>query len=208
VVASVSGWETPPVPPGNSPFKIRGTGYLGHLQWVDEHFPGGREAFLAALSPPMERFFRQTFLAIAEIDFLPLVAAGYVCARVLKTDLDAFVEMRARHQALLDVAGVYRLLLKVSSAKMVASRLPKIMGKYFDFGEVRLVREETRMVDFTVDGLPQLVVPWFIACYRGYIEVTLGGAGGKLPVLETRVEPVPEQRGFPTSRLVARVTWA
>jgi hypothetical protein len=178
------------------------------MQWIDENFPGGREAFFAALSPPMAAFFRQTFLAIANVDFLPLVAAGYVCARVLNTSLDAFVEMRARHQALLDVGGVYRLLLKVSSARMVAARLPKIMSKYFDFGDVLLVREQALQVDFTVERLPQLVVPWFVACYRGYIEVALGVAGAKLPVLETRVEAQPEHRGFPTARLIARVTWA
>jgi hypothetical protein len=42
-----------------------------------------------------------------------------------------------RHQATLDIQGVYRMLLKLTSPKLVAVRLPKMMSKYFDFGTTR-----------------------------------------------------------------------
>lgn len=178
------------------------------MAWVDEHFPGGRAAFLAALSPSMRAFFSQTFLAISNIDFLPLAAAGHVCARLMKMSFDAFVEMRARHQATLDVGGVYRVLLKLTSAKMVAARLPKMMAKYFDFGQVEIVGEAPLAIDFVVDGLPQIVAAWFTACYRGYVEVALSAAGARLPVFETRSEPQPISRGFARVRFIGRVTWS
>ena len=201
-------FETPPVPPGKSPFHIRGTGYIGHMAWIDEHFPGGRNGFLDALSPTMREFFSQTFLAISDIDFLPLAAAGYVCARVLNMSFDAFVEMRARHQATMDVGGVYRVLLKLTSAKMVAARLPKMMSKYFNFGPVSIVADGPLFVDFVADGVPQMLAPWFTACYRGYVEVALTTAGARMPVLETRSEALPTRGSFAMCRFTGRVTWS
>jgi hypothetical protein len=147
-------------------------------------------------------------LAISDIDFLPLAAAGHVCARIMKMSFDAFVEMRARHQATLDVGGVYRVLLKLTSAKMVAARLPKMMGKYFDFGTVNIVREAPLAIDFVVEGLPQIVAPWFTACYRGYVEVVISAAGGRVPVFEMRAEPQGDTHGFKTVKFLGGVSWS
>src|SRR5689334_22990393 len=166
--------EDPPVAPGKSPFHIRGTGYLGHMAWIDEHFPGGKKGFLKLLSPPMRDFFSQTFLAISMHDFLPLAAAGQVCARALGMKFVDFIEMRGRHQAQIDIGGVYRVLLKVTSAKLIASKLPGIMAKYFDFGATRPVSEEPRCVRFEVATIPQMLVDWFLGCYTGYVEVIVG----------------------------------
>ena len=199
--------ETPPVPPGQSPFHIKGVAYAGHLDWVDKHFPGGRAAFLDLLSPTMRAFFGQTFLAIGQYDFLPLASAGQVCARALGMRFVEFVEMRGRHQAALDVGGVYRVLLKLASAKLVAGKLPKVMSKYFDFGEVRLVSEEAYAVRFEVDRVPSLVVDWFRGCYTGYVEVTLAAAGGHVPTLDLEAQPAAALNGFPAHKLVGTVRW-
>jgi hypothetical protein len=199
--------ETPPVEPGKSPFHIRGTAYLGHLAWIDEHFPGGRKAFLALLSPPMRDFFSQTFLAISMFDFLPLASAGQVCARALKMKFTEFIEMRGRHQAQVDIGGVYRVLLKVTSARLIASKLPGIMGKYFDFGSVRPISEEVRCVRFEVTGIPQMLFDWFYACYTGYVEVVVGAAGGHIPTLDLDSVVATDLHGFPACRLEGTVRW-
>jgi hypothetical protein len=197
------------VAPGESPFHVRGTAYIGHLEWLDRHFPGGRAAFLAALTPPMRAFFNQTFLAISMHDFLPLAAAGQVCARVMGKSLFDFVEMRARHQAAVDIEGVYKILLKLSSPRLVATRLPKIMSNYFDFGETsRLTDDEPLCVRFQVATLPQLLVEWFTACYTGYVEVVLGAAGGHLPTIDFVAEAAPDLHGFAASRLTGIVRWS
>ena len=200
--------DTPPVPPGESPFHIRGTGYLGHLAWVDQQFPGGRTAFLALLSPPMRAFFSQTFLAISMHDFLPLASAGQVCARALGMKFVEFVEMRARHQAQVDVAGVYRILLKVTSARMIAAKLPGIMAKYFDFGATRVVSDEPLCLKFEVASLPEIVVDWFFGCYTGYVEVVVGAAGGQLPTLDFHATPASESHGFASRKIVGTVRWS
>ena len=199
--------ETPPVPPGESRFHIRGTGYLGHLSWVDQHFPGGRPAFLALLSPPMRAFFSQTFLAISMYDFLPLASVAHVCGRALGMQFVPFVEMRGRHQAKLDIGGVYRLLLKLTSARMIAGKLPGIMAKYFDFGATRQLTDEPLCVTFEVANVPHILVDWFFACYTGYVEVVIGASGGQIPTLDFDASPAPDQHGFPASKIVGTVRW-
>jgi hypothetical protein len=200
--------ENPPVPPGKSPFHIRGTGYLGHLAWIDEHFPGGRARFLSLLSPPMREFFSQTFLAISMFDFLPLASAGQVCARALGMGFVEFVEMRGRHQAQLDIGGVYRVLLKMTSAKLIAGKLPGIMAKYFDFGTARSISDEARCVVFEVAPIPHMLVDWFFGCYTGYIEVVVGAAGGQIPTLDIDTAPAPELNGFPACKIIGTVRWS
>jgi hypothetical protein len=200
--------EIPPVLPGKSPFHIRGTGYLGHLAWIDQHYPGGRPAFLALLSPPMRAFFSQTFLAISMFDFLPLASAGQACARSLKMKFVDFIEMRGRHQAELDIGGVYRVLLKMTSAKMIASKLPGIMSKYFDFGTARPLSEEANCVRFEVATIPTMLVDWFLGCYTGYVEVIVGAAGGHIPTLDIDASPSPDLNGFPSCKLIGTVRWS
>jgi hypothetical protein len=200
--------ETPPVPPGESPFHIRGTGYLGHFAWVDQQFPGGRGAFLDLLSPPMRAFFSQTFLAISMFDFLPLAAAGRVCARALGMKFVDFIEMRGRHQAQVDIGGVYRMLLKMTSPRLVAAKLPTIMSKYFDFGTVRPLSEEPRCVRFENASVPNILVGWFRGCYTGYVEVVVSAAGGHLPTLDIETAPAPDLHGFAACKIVGIVRWS
>ena len=200
--------ETPPVEPGKSPFHIRGTGYLGHMAWVDSSFPGGRAKFMALLSPPMRAFFSQTFLAISMHDFLPLAAAGQVCARALNMKFVDFIEMRGRHQAQLDIGGVYRVLLKLTSARLIAGKLPGIMAKYFDFGATRLVSDEPLCVRFEVDSVPTILVDWFFGCYTGYVEVIVGAAGGHIPTLDFATQPAPDLHGLSACKIIGSVRWS
>jgi hypothetical protein len=200
--------ETPPVPPGESPFHVKGLAYLGHLDWIDGHFPGGRAGFLALLSPTMRAFFGQTFLAISQVDFLPLASAGQVCARALGMNFVDFIEMRSRHQATLDIQGVYRMLLKLTSPKLVAVRLPKMMSKYFDFGTSRSLSEESFHVAFEVAAIPELLVEWFLGCYTGYVEVVIGAAGGSLPTLDITTAPADKLHGFAACKLVCTMRWS
>jgi hypothetical protein len=53
--------ERLPFAVGKSPFRIKGSGYLLHMQYVDEHLPGGRAAMLSAIeSRELRAFFEQT----------------------------------------------------------------------------------------------------------------------------------------------------
>ena len=108
--------ESKPLPcrPGESPFKIKGGAYRGHLDYVAEQVPGGVEEMLRGFrDPALAEFFQQKFLASTFYDILPLVVAGYVCARQARKSFSEFVRVRSRYPAERDVSGIYRMLIKL-----------------------------------------------------------------------------------------------
>ncbi len=200
--------DEPPLPPGTAPFHVKGGSFLGHLAWVDANYPGGREAFLAALSPSMREYFGGVFLATGWYDALALASAGYVCAKTLDMPYRAFIALRARHQAETDLSGMYRLLLKIASPRMVASRIPKVMMQYLDFGSVRIVRDEPDGVTFEVSGIPQILADWYLGAYEGFLEVVLAAAGGKEPSARAEVLGQKGAHRFPTVTLRIDSRWS
>src|SRR5690606_15263958 len=69
--------------PGAGPFRIKGTGYVFHDQWVRENLPGGLDAQHRALGALHDHpFFRRDFVSAVRYDLFPLVALGHACAAV------------------------------------------------------------------------------------------------------------------------------
>src|SRR3954447_20372280 len=102
-----------PFRPGEGPFRIKGVAYRGHLEYVAEHVPGGIAEMLAGFrDPALVQFFEQKFLPSSLYDIIPLVVAGYVCARQSRRTFYDFVRVRSRYQAQKDISGIYRLLIK------------------------------------------------------------------------------------------------
>src|SRR5579883_3482712 len=122
--------ESKPLPfaPGDGPFRIKGAIYRGHLDYVADHVPGGIEAMLGGFKDPrLATFFHQQFLAGSFYDIVPLVVAGYVCARQSRKSFSEFIRTRSRHQAERDINGLYRVLLKLTTPSAVLGRLPRLM---------------------------------------------------------------------------------
>jgi hypothetical protein len=199
--------DAPPLPPGAGPFHIKGGGFLGHLAWVDASYPGGRETFLAALSPDMREYFETMFLASGWYDLLALASAGHVCARTLGMGYREFIAMRSRHQAQLDISGMYRFLLKLASPRMVAARIPKVMAQYLDFGTSRIVREDETSVAFDLVGIPVILTDWLLGAYEGFFDVIVTSAGGKSPVYRSESSVHPKVHGFPAVTLRLDAGW-
>src|SRR6476620_6141327 len=96
-----------PKPPGKNPFRVKGNAYRGHMDYVEEHVPGGAEAMRKGFEDPLlKEFFQQTFLAATLYDLYPLVAAGHVCAKLCGSTFSEFVRVRSEYQALRDVSGI------------------------------------------------------------------------------------------------------
>ncbi len=199
--------DDPPMPPGTGPFHIKGGGFLGHLAWVDASYPGGRAAFLEALSPEMRAYFGNVFLASSWYDLLALASAGHVCARTLGMRYRAFVAMRSRHQAQLDLTGMYRMLLRLASPRMVASRIPKVMAQYLDFGSSRVLDESDGGVTFEIAGVPTLLVDWMSGVYEGFLDVVVTTAGGKTPTFRADTLHHASSHGFPAVTLRVDARW-
>lgn len=153
--------ERLPFAVGKSPFRIKGSGYLLHMQYVDEHLPGGRAAMLAAIeSNELRAFFEQTFFAGHLVDIYPLVAVGYTCARLSSMTFERFIRMRSRHQAEGDLRLFRKLILRIASPEMLATRIPAITASYFDFATAEVTEDKTGAVTAVMHGIPKDIAPW------------------------------------------------
>lgn len=200
-----------PFPPGEGPFRIKGGAYRGHLDYVAEHVPGGVEEMLRGFrDPALATFFTQKFLPSTYYDILPLVVAGYVCARQSRKTYSEFLRIRARYQAQKDIGGVYRMLLKMVSPMSAVERLPALMAQYMDFASDRQFEKQgDRKVELSGRGIPQLIAPWFSTVMEAYIDVVLTAAGGRgvLTRVVTPHEPDALVRGLPAVKWRCHVTW-
>src|SRR5262245_26306239 len=129
--------DTWPLPfaPGDSPFRIKGTVYKGHLEWVARNSPGGIAGMNRAFRDPrLAPYLAQRFLPSSFYDILPVITSAYVVARLCELPFAEFLRHRAGIQARSDLGGIYRLLLKFTSPSDVVSRYAAVQAQYFDFG--------------------------------------------------------------------------
>ena len=153
--------ERLPFPVGEAPFRIKGSGYLLHLKYVDEHLPGGRAAMYAAIArPDLRAFFEQTFFAGHLVDIYPLVAVGYTCARIEGVSFERFIRTRSRHQSEGDLKLFRKLILRIASPEMLASRIPLITASYFDFATAEVLEKKTGSISAVMHGIPRDIAAW------------------------------------------------
>jgi hypothetical protein len=171
-------FERLPFMPGASPFHLKGLVYRRHVEYARQFVPGGDAAVNAQFrDPALRAFFAQPFLASSWYDALPIVPVWYATARVMGLPAVEFLRTRTRDQAIHDIHGVYRLLLKITSAETVALRMPRVVAQYFDFGttEATLVRPGVVRVEHR--GMPAVLGTWFAIVGEAYIRVALEIAG-------------------------------
>lgn len=194
--------------PGQGPFKIKGTGYVFHDQWVREHLPGGVEAQNRQLGKLGEHpFFRRDFVSAVMYDLFPLVALGHACAAVRGETFEQFVELRARSQAELDLRHIRKFVVKLASPTMVAARFPSILTGYFDFGKPHVEVVE-RGVKGRVEGVPDVLVSWLVATCKGFAMHALEVNGAKNVRFESSTKPrMMRERGFPMVDLTFHFAW-
>lgn len=207
---ALDGSKPLPFPPGESPFRIKGVAYRGHLDYVVEHVPGGVPDMLDGFrDPALRAFFEQRFLPSTFYDILPLVVAGYVCARQCRTTFNEFVRTRSRYQAQRDIRGIYKVLLKLVSPMHVIQRLPALQAQYLDFaadGQVNVLGD--KKVELVRGALPGLLAPWLTMVNEAYVEVVLTAAGARTVLARTDA-PTPDGsvHGVPTVKWRCEVTW-
>ncbi len=191
-----------PFAPGTSPFRVKGTAYRGHLDYVARVLPPGLERMLAKTDDPqMTAFYRQHFLASSLYDVFPLAWAGVVCAQLAGVPYLDFVRKRTLDQARNDLGGIYRVILALASPNAVAQRLPGLVGQYFDFGSAHVEKDERGHVIVARTGVPVPLVPWYEAVTDAYCGVVLSRAGAKNLRLGTRRVLAVAKHGIPTMDL-------
>jgi hypothetical protein len=166
-----------PFAPGEGPFHVKGVSYRGHQKFIDEHIPGGYAGIVEQLEPPLRKFYGQPFLASCWYDLAPLVAVAPYCAAACGLGIEQYVFRRAQLQVDQDVSGVYAYLIKLASARMLATRLPRLITQYFDFTSVDTREVSDTRVLTRHSGLPRPFAPWLVTVATGYLERVLQVAG-------------------------------
>lgn len=198
-----------PFAPGQSPYRIKGTAYRGHIAYVEEHVPGGMAAMIEALDDERQReFFRAPFLAGGLYDIFPLVVAGGACARLTGLGFLEFVARRSRDQAPKDLGGIYRFLLRMVPTGSVAKRIPKLLSQVLDFCETEVLQDQPQHMRGALHGMPALIAPWFAAVGEAYGTEALRVSGAEDPQV-TLEPPVTRgvEGGVPLVTLVFDVRW-
>ena len=200
--------ESFPFPIGESPFRIKGSGYLLHMKYVDEALPGGRPAMMAAIArPELRAFFEQPFIVSHMVDIFPLVAVGHVCARILGVSFERFLRTRARHQAEGDLKLFRKLILRVASPEALASRIPAITASYFDFATAEVVEKGSSAVTAVMHGVPSLLVPWMSHVADETVRFLLEYNGAKNLRVRTTSAREGQAHGQELMALRSAITW-
>jgi hypothetical protein len=187
-------YECFPRPPGDNPYRVKGTAYRGHNEYVAEHVPGGTAAMIAAFEDPaLREFFAQPFLAATFYDVYPLAAAGHVCAALTDVSFAEFLRVRTRYQAERDARGIYKVLLKLTSAESVAMRLPRLIAQYFDFGTAEAHVIQPRFISGERGGTPRPLAEWYSLVQENYLVTVLELAGAKNVFVRTHRPRVTER---------------
>ena len=180
MISPLTDYETLPFEPGTSPFHIKGVAYRAHVEYARSEIPGGEKAVIGEFQKPVfKHFFEQQFLASTWYDVFPMLPVWQICARLMRQTPTEFLKARTRHQALLDINGVYKVLLKIASPETVALRMPRLVSQYFDFGKTTANVVRPGLVRIEHSGVPTLIVPWFLTVGETYLTVALELAGGK-----------------------------
>ena len=201
---------SPRVPLGQGPFRARGVVYTAVLRYAHKLLPGRMEALRSALGDDATAaFLDQIFVASASYDISPLVRVCVVAAAIEGRSPSDFTRDRARESANMDVRGIYRVLLKLSSPEAMAERLPRAFNRYFE--PCRAARAKLRRggLESELSQIPEPMSGWYMAATDGFVSRALEMAGANGPRFSwARPEADGEAEQIPLVRLPFKVRWS
>jgi hypothetical protein len=199
-----------PFKPGTSPFRINGVFYLGLRRYIEQRVEGGTDAFTRGLDDPhLAAFVRQTFLATAFYDLLPILPLTDALARLDRTPFNEFVRQRARAQALHDCEGVYRAFIgRRGSEREMLDGVVKTSARIYDFGTIEYVIDRPGVADISRIEVPDPVIGWYQTSTTEYLRAVLEHAAfPNAQVSCYRKEPLHVVQGCRVWKMTFRATW-
>lgn len=180
--------------PGQSAYRVAGVLYRGVSEYIAAEIPGGMSAVLAELPDArLAEFMAQPFSATSKYDVYPLPYVAETLARMRRVSLaeqlrhsNRFSEER--------IGKLYRALLQMLNAEMVALALPRAASIAYDFSRTTVQVRGPQEVTGVRSGIPRVVVRWLALSSAAYIERALARTGAAFVKVTTGV-PVLEERG-------------
>jgi hypothetical protein len=176
---------TPPFPPGKSPFRQKGNGYRGDLEYFASEVQGGVKAVIAGIpSEPMRAFLEQSFVGSEWYDAYPCAVMHASAARIRGVSYAEHRTQVGAYHASAAMNAIYRSLLRVVSNQSIALWGPRISSIYFEFGKFETRVVGPNEVSGVRGGVPAGLVQFVVFASKGFCEKALQLAGARTASME------------------------
>jgi hypothetical protein len=200
--------EVIPNMPGSSPFRMKGDSYNAAQIFLNGRVPGGFPAVVAAMTPEMQVFFKQTFRPGDWYDVMPNPYMHMIAARLRSVPFRTHIRDNGTWHAEYAMRGPLRALLSVLSHDTVAKWLPRISATYHDFGKCETRAVSPGKVRGVRTGMPRPLVPWYTVLSASFCEKALSIVGAGNPrMLFGAVEPEGSRAGHEIYSLHFDIVW-
>jgi hypothetical protein len=193
---------------GASPFLVKGGVYRGLLTWFDANIPGKTAAVRERLSPALQEFIDQPFLAASQFCYLALFPVCAAAGQELNWPTSRVLRAVAFHVATQDINTVYRFFLKLASPDMLVSPLPRVWKQYFNYGHMEYHPRGPHRFEVQGHGFPTIYAQLFTEVVAGWLEAGFRMTGAReSQILTLPIQADGSDRGVPTSTVRVEATW-
>lgn len=196
-----------PLPPGTSPFHIKGEFYRQMAPSVLHHDSASSGEVMRILEREgLRAFWEQAFLSSVTYDALPLPRLVMAIAEARQRDVRDLTLKMGKAAVEQQMNGVYANLLRPIAPHNFCGRFEQLIRHFYNFGPLtatpvpggaRVVRE----------GVPLCVAEWWSLVTRAFAEVPLMAQGATEVTLDWRVAPRGQDRGVHCGTIIWDVRW-
>jgi hypothetical protein len=163
----------------DSPYRVRGSLYLGTRTYFEANVEGGFGALLGALRPALRTFMAQTFRPRAFYEIMDCPELIDVEARVCGLTVPRYLDRRTQWQAGRDLSGVKALFLRLAPPSFFMGRLAAVMTDTFNFGQPVVKKVDERCLRVEIAGVPQRLCAWLEHSVGVYGQACVEKSGRK-----------------------------
>jgi hypothetical protein len=184
---------------------FKGMAYINLRDWFDERLGAGWYARTAREVDPEwpDRLLPGEWYSVRP--GLHCYAQGFEQLDGYQS-LEHLMETVAGAIALVDLNGILRAFLWVATPKLFLRTTPKIWGTYANYGTAEVISNETGRLRVRVSEVPQFVLHWVMAAWRGFLGPAVQLAGGKEP--KTSTSEAKQTPGAETWEFVYEMTYS
>jgi len=150
----------------------KGAGLIIVEKLFAKQTPDLREAFVVKLTPAEQQFYK----SVLATQWQPIATVAAVFEKAvgfLYPGNRRGLEEMGRQQALDNISGIYRSLLRITTIEFTIKQVAKLWRSYFDEGEASARQEHAeKRVTMTVENFPDLPLA-NRRVVSGYIQGTL-----------------------------------